>query len=445
MRQAAVEEEAGAKLESQLSAVYTQSPIRDPRLFSGRTAALDLCRARLRVPGMSFAIYGDRGLGKTSFVNVLLSGRNVHWRTAESGMSFEALIGDVLRGLGEGWTPTERHTTDTATSKSGLNVPPAEVGIETSSEYGESYAPITPSLVDFDLVAEALARHQSEIDAIVVDEFHRLSMGAQRAVVQLMKVLADRGVSVSLVVVGIAEWGDELMSDREYRDYIGRNITPVPLPPMTRAELSDIVARRISDGVLIADDVAADLTWVASGHPALVHRVMFDAGVGWIASNTAALLAEVAGAAMSAAATATIQPIGLLLAPLVKMILLRRVELRTAKMRVGRSELTAALKQYVAAFEAEVLRKPGRLAKGTDPRAISILEAYLSEDEKFELDSLATRSGLATDVAQDLCRHELADFFAGRRGLRPVPGLRPYLRASHLLKHNGHEPSLSES
>ena len=113
------------------------------------------------------------------------------------------------------------------------------------------------------------------------------------------------------------------------------------------------------------------------------------------------------------------------------MILFRRVELRKAKVRVGRSELVLALQQYVAAFEAEVPRKPGCLAEVSDPRAIAILDAYLSGDEEFELESLAVRAGQSSDVGREMRRHDLADFFAGTGDVRPVPGS-PTLRESQL-------------
>ena len=89
---------------------------------------------------------------------------------------------------------------------------------------------------------------------------------------------------------------------------------------------------------------------------------------------------------------------------------------------------TTAIRRCV---RAEVPRKPGCLAEVSDPRAIAILDAYLSGDEEFELESLAVRAGQSSDVGREMRRHDLADFFAGTGDVRPVPGS-PTLRESQL-------------
>jgi predicted GTPase len=61
----------------QLTSAYTPNvPIVTPARFSGRRDALERCRRLLDRPGATLLLFGDRGVGKTSFCNVLLHGKH---------------------------------------------------------------------------------------------------------------------------------------------------------------------------------------------------------------------------------------------------------------------------------------------------------------------------------------------------------------------------------
>jgi hypothetical protein len=223
------------------------------------------------------------------------------------------------------------------------------------------------------VVADTLARHQRDLDAVVIDEFHRLPATTQRAVVQLMKVLADRGVAIAVIAIGNAEWGERLWPDREYRDYVGRNITAVALPPMTTDELRDIIDRRVADGVQIPDAVAAKLTWVAGGYPGIIHTVMSYAGVQWLASNSAALLTPTAKAVASALAGST-TVFRSVAEALIAAGVLHRVKLKKARMLIGSTEVGIALEQHAKFYETVVLGGLSFRKVASDARAKRVLK-----------------------------------------------------------------------
>jgi hypothetical protein len=259
-----------------------------------------------------------------------------------------------------------------------------------------------------------------EVDAIVIEEFHRLLPPSQRAIMQLMKTLADRGGEVRLVAVGTRRIGDELMKDREYKDYIGRTITPVALPRMTNSELRDIIDRRLARGVGVDEQVAAGLVWVASGYPALVHRVMYDSSARWIRRNSYEAIASSVGAAL-----AVVNPVAMLI-PIVAMAF---VSLRKAGVTVGPAEFSAVLAQYVAQFEREELGgKPI-----ADPQTQQLLHEYaIADDEEYDLEALASRAGLTRSIAHRAWKEHAAQLLTENER-RLLPGLRSYVRAKLLL------------
>jgi Cdc6-like AAA superfamily ATPase len=424
-----IEQRANTRLVDELNDVYTRGPITDPSRFSGREEQLELCRSRLSVPGMSFVIYGDRGLGKTSFANVLLARKQSVRVEAQDYMSFEQVLGKILEKLDEGWVIKELHTADKQVGKGAIKAPGVEFGAEVASEYGEAYVPISPARVDFDRVAEALARHTTEEAAVAIDEFHRLSATSQEAIGQLMHVLADRGVAVPIVVTGTAEWGEELMASREFKDYIDRNITAVRLPLMTPAELRDIIDKRARYGVHISDDVAADLVWVAGGYPAPIQSVMYDATVRWIKLNAA----QVLGPLVTGIAKAVLRFSGL--GRIADNLVIRRVELSKVGVSIGRAEIENELKERVKAFESAELHTYAFREAVSEPGLRAFVEAYaLSDDDEFNLEAIAEQAGVSVMEARRLCTDMGARLFSSRKDLRPVTGLRPYVRAVLLLE-----------
>ena len=57
--------------------VYTpSSPIDDARFFQGRKRELDCIEESLTMPGKHIIIFGDRGVGKTSFLNIAMRNKN---------------------------------------------------------------------------------------------------------------------------------------------------------------------------------------------------------------------------------------------------------------------------------------------------------------------------------------------------------------------------------
>jgi hypothetical protein len=405
MRPDEIESGAREKLESELADVYESGPITDPTRFSGRVKLLDSSRSQLAKPGMSFAIYGVRGLGKSSFVNVLLAGRKFIRRTAQRDMAFPSLFGPILKALNEGLVITQSTISNKDVVSYGAKGPVVQAGGELSTEFVNAFQPIVAQTVDYDYVATALIKHSSLLDAVVIEEFHRLSTEAQKEVVDLMKTLCNEKAHTHLFIIGTTDINEQLINDREYKDYIGRCITAVPMPQMTTDELRDIIDKRAQIGIEVDDDVADDLVWVASGYPALVHTVMYDAAARWIVENVAELVASVID---------FVSKIVAFFSPGAgKNTAIKRVELDKAGVRVGREELRAALQRHITGFESAELGGSSYEVACVDREVKAVFDAY----------ALADSDELGAEAATALFP----------KGDEVPAGLRSYLRAKLLL------------
>jgi hypothetical protein len=409
MTASAIDQRALDKLQGELAGVYEMGPIRQPERFSGRVALLNVCRSELAKPGMSFAVHGARGLGKSSFVNVLLAGKKFLRRTSQADMDFAQLFWPIVKALDEGLEITEVGVTDSTKIKAGVKSPVAESGTELSSEFATRWAAMMPDALDLDFVATALTKHADAIDAVVVEEFQRLPASSQRHVVQLMHTLADKASSVHVVVIGITPLGEQVMTDEEFKDYVGRCITAIELPRMTAAELRDIIEKRVRDGVQISPEVADDLAWAASGYPAVIHRVMFSAAVAWMIEHLGELMTQLLSQLFASA-------LGRLkLQSAQDWAVVRKVELSSAGLVVARPELEAALHKEVSTFESQnPLVARGYAAVGTDGDDRGLAMQFAESDEDDHAQDVATALGLAGEVSLP-------------------PGFRAYVRARLLL------------
>jgi hypothetical protein len=121
-----------------------------------------------------------------------------------------------------------------------------------------------------ELCNQQLAKHGV---LIVVDEFDRIEDPAGFA--SFLKSLATNVPKVKFCLVGVAQDIKDLMKEHESTDRLFAG-SIVKLPPMTEAELADIVrnAENAIGGAIIFDDAATRrLVSLAQGHPYMIHLV----------------------------------------------------------------------------------------------------------------------------------------------------------------------------
>lgn len=228
-----------------VSHAFTPSaPIDDLDLFAGRNAQAQEVIGAITQKGQHAAVYGERGVGKTSLANVLADifkdpslpsfvSVKVNCQTDDS---FPSLWGGVFRGL----------------------------EIDSSTR-------LSPEDVRFRLA------NASSPALIVIDELDRLeSDSALTSLADTVKALSDHAVPSTLVLVGVAQSVSELIGEHQS---IARALVRVQMPRMSRSELREILEKGCERAELTADPEAVDeITLLSRGLPHFAHLLGLHAG-----------------------------------------------------------------------------------------------------------------------------------------------------------------------
>jgi hypothetical protein len=269
------------EFQKSLAAIFTPAaPIEDPELFSGRLELLDELRLELAVSGTNFVLFGERGVGKTSFWKVLLHDRRVQHHTASASDDFVSIFLRVLNALGRDFTESERTRMSEITASIG---PDKVASVGSKSAAGTTETPVAKRSLDLNLVLDRAAESVRDLDAIVIDEFQNIeSENVQTQIIEVVKGFADKGVDVKIVIVGVADSGDQLLASREYAQYKTRHFLVRRIPRMSEEEIRDILDRRETRfRVRFDPDVKAGVVRVACGYPSVAHRLALAAARAW--------------------------------------------------------------------------------------------------------------------------------------------------------------------
>jgi Cdc6-like AAA superfamily ATPase len=223
-------------------------PVREAGLFAGRNEQIMECLSALAQPGLHLAVYGERGVGKTSLANVLpllvrearvphLSAGRVDCNTKDN---FATLWQHAFRELAAEWDE-------------------------------DRDGDISPENVRF-----RLARDQ-ETRLLVFDELDRLEDDdALSLLADTLKTLADHDVPTTLMLVGVAKSIDDLVGEH---GSVVRSLRQIQMPRMQMGELVQILEHGYK-GIGMSADREAVLTIakMAQGLPHFVHLLGLNAG-----------------------------------------------------------------------------------------------------------------------------------------------------------------------
>lgn len=235
-----------------VGSVFTpNTPIDKRSLFAGRDEQVTGIVDVVNSAGQHAVLFGERGVGKTSLVNVLSellpnqpdpATRVLAPRVqCDSGDSFKSVwkkVFDLIElartapTLGFAAAPLKK----TVTAKDLLR--------------GEK---ITP-----DSIRRALAiMAQGAIPILIIDEFDRLKPEARRAFADLIKNLSDNAVGATIILVGVGDSVGDLIEEHQS---ITRALIQIPMPRMRDAEIRAILNKGIRKLGMRIDPAA--LRWI---------------------------------------------------------------------------------------------------------------------------------------------------------------------------------------
>lgn len=200
-----------ARLAQAIEVFTPGSPISSLDLFSGRIEQISDILNAYNTRGQHVALYGERGVGKTSIANILADALAARpGSTRPTSVRVGCTTGDIYPDL---WSSIFK-----------------KIGIEHDLE---------------DLVQpEQVRAHLATLDAptlIIVDEFDRLKEEQTTALfADTIKLLSDEPTRATMLLVGVADSIDDMVRDHKS---VSRALRQVQIPRMTIDELEGIIAR----------------------------------------------------------------------------------------------------------------------------------------------------------------------------------------------------------
>jgi len=219
------------------------APIDTLDLFAGRFPLINDVISVLAQKGKHVALYGERGVGKTSLANVLAE-------------MFSGPDLPELRSVGVNCA-----TDDTFTSLwRGVF---RKLGIDHDGALG-------PEDIRF-------ALEEIPPAIIVIDELDRLDNDeALTLLSDTIKTLSDHSVSSTLVLVGVAQSIGDLIGEHQS---IGRSLEQIEMPRMSRRELAEIIEKGCAKADITArPEAVAKMAYLSEGLPHYAHLLGLNAG-----------------------------------------------------------------------------------------------------------------------------------------------------------------------
>jgi Cdc6-like AAA superfamily ATPase len=235
------------------------APIDRRDLFAGRTAQVNDIFSVASQPGLHGVIYGERGVGKTSLATVasdILGASVISARAnCDTGDDFSSIWRKVLDAI----------EVRVATPAFGFGNEMREVAA-TAARFLDGVTEPGPN--DVRRVMQTLSAYAPV--TVFIDEFDRLqSNGAQTLFADTIKTLSDQLVNASIILVGVADNVNELITEHES---IERALAQIHMPRMSSTELAEIVTRGLdSVGMTVEDEVVRRITHLSQGLPHYTH------------------------------------------------------------------------------------------------------------------------------------------------------------------------------
>jgi Cdc6-like AAA superfamily ATPase len=257
------------RLRKALRAAFSPgTPIDRYELFAGRLEQVEEVNEAVMLPGRHVILFGERGVGKTSLARVLaevlaLAGIHV--------MSPKTINCDGTDDFTSLWVKAFREMPLMLTNDSDSGVSTLE-GVRTLEDYLPSEESVLPDDVRYVLT------RLKQPSIVIFDELDRLQNNDARLLMaDTIKNLSDHGVNTTVVLVGVAETVDELLS--EHRS-IERSLTQVRMPRMTKTELTQILDHGYDQaGMTIEDKAKTLVVHLSQGLPFYTHYLGLHSGL----------------------------------------------------------------------------------------------------------------------------------------------------------------------
>lgn len=244
-------------------------PISDVELLLGRQKEVKKLVQTLNTPGQHVLLYGERGVGKSSLANIvtdilrLLIKRQIFVKRCDQADTFESIVHGPLAAVGGDLTL--KSVSEEATGKVKVDFKVIAGGGD--KKYTGNYdvsSSLTPSTVA-ELVHDV-------VGLLIVDEVDAIENPRERRkLAELIKLLSDAGSNFKILIVGIAETGNELTAAHPS---VQRCLKETKLRRMSVPELKQVVVKGAEKaGLTFTPKVIGSIASLSAGYPHFTHLI----------------------------------------------------------------------------------------------------------------------------------------------------------------------------
>jgi Cdc6-like AAA superfamily ATPase len=252
-----------ASLNFQIRQLFTPAaPIGKAELFAGRKLQISRLFDAIAETGRHAVLFGERGVGKTSLVNVFHE------------LLTDPAIGASIRLIRKQASPSDTYTQLWRKVFRDIGYEKREEGAYGAEEVQRgSIADLYPKEIEPDDVIREVGRCATRIHPVIVfDEFDRIDdVATKRAMSHTIKAISDTGTAATIILVGVA---DDINTIVEEHASITRNISEIKMPRMSNGELNEILDSRYSKlGMSITGDARWKIVTLSRGLPEFAHSL----------------------------------------------------------------------------------------------------------------------------------------------------------------------------
>ena len=254
-----------------LSEVFTPTrPQRSARRVTGRHSELSRIFRALAFERAHVVLYGERGRGKTSIVNLVASSaRAAGYMVARYACSTESDFDEIVRGLARDLPP-----------------PLLAVPLQHGGQLQGCEAALPPERIQPRDIVGLPGRLTGRHLVLVIDEFDRVEDTDTRTrFADTIKQVSDRGAALSFVIVGVSDSLEELLGRHPS---IQRNILGLPLPLLTDEQIEEVLQRGGREaGINFPHEIKQSIVSVSRGVPYIAQLLGLHAGIEALARRSA--------------------------------------------------------------------------------------------------------------------------------------------------------------
>lgn len=223
------------------------TPVNRLDLFSGRTRQINTVLGAVFSPGQHVAIYGERGVGKSSLAN---------------------LIYDMVVGTGKhSFIPARINCSAVISFHEIWREIFRQIQIAQGSESSNLEQQISDSPNSEDI--RGIFDQVIAPSIVVIDEFDRMDQTTATSMADTIKTLSDRATDTTLVIVGVGDSIDQLIQEHES---VLRALVQIRMPRMSVEESLGIVENGLKRVEMTMDSTLGErVARISKGLPHYTH------------------------------------------------------------------------------------------------------------------------------------------------------------------------------